>query len=430
MALQGKARVVVQLASVVSQLSAFLDRPDTDDYGEDFELQFGAVAQKAERLLQGIKKPKPGRGVGPRMPCLQMPSQMYYDSYVRMPEQFQVLCGFSPKEFEDLHTDVLDVLVRTRNQQQQFTDEENKLRRKRRYKFSSRERLWHFLMYSRCYPRLRKNGADIGMSKSAFLLDFVWLRGQLVVHPLLVEECQWPSPDKLEQERLLLVQSGLLSPGFESSVFMCDGTKDLGRRSAHYGHKHEPDYSQKGNGKSHLLFTNLFGKPMMAACGIQGCENDPAAYQQTHIYRDPDAFLKPNHSGLFDGVFQNALHVKTTEPGILPANAPEMRKAAPPMRKILAKMNKEQRYLRCPIEQTFGMIKKWAIVGDTVFRGSLDQQGENFLLCTQLTARLMRVRDEYPRGKKWLNGEKEEWEEAWERNGWLYSDPLHPDLYV
>ena len=76
------------------------------------------------------------------------------------------------------------------------------------------------------------------------------------------------------------------------------------------------------------------------------------------------------------------------------------------------------------------MIKKWAIVGDTVFRGSLDQQGENFLLCTQLTARLMRVRDQYPRGKKWLNGEKEEWEEAWERNGWLYSDPLHPDLYV
>eukprot|EP00966_Prymnesium_polylepis_P061411 1424742-Prymnesium_polylepis.1 len=26
-----------------------------------------------------------------------MPSQMYYDSYVRMPEQFQGLCGFLPR---------------------------------------------------------------------------------------------------------------------------------------------------------------------------------------------------------------------------------------------------------------------------------------------------------------------------------------------
>eukprot|EP00966_Prymnesium_polylepis_P236073 5459712-Prymnesium_polylepis.1 len=49
MALQGKARVVIQLASVVSTLSSFLDRPDTDDFDEDFELQFGAVAQKASR---------------------------------------------------------------------------------------------------------------------------------------------------------------------------------------------------------------------------------------------------------------------------------------------------------------------------------------------------------------------------------------------
>ena len=106
MAPQGKARVVIQLASVVSTLSTFLDRPDGDDFDEDFELQFSAVAQKAERLLDGIAKPKLGRGgggPGVRAPNLKMPSQMYYDSYVRLPEQFQGLCGYSPKEFEDLH---------------------------------------------------------------------------------------------------------------------------------------------------------------------------------------------------------------------------------------------------------------------------------------------------------------------------------------
>eukprot|EP00966_Prymnesium_polylepis_P151636 3503461-Prymnesium_polylepis.1 len=77
----------------------------------------------------------------------------------------------------------------------------------------------------------------------------------------------------------------------------------------------------------------------------------------THLYRDPDAYLLPNHSGLFDGVFQSALHMKTDEPGTLPANASDLKHAAPEMRRMLKQMNQIQRYLRCPIEQTFGMIK-------------------------------------------------------------------------
>jgi hypothetical protein len=427
------AQLALELAACVQQLSAFLDLPDCEDDEEGFEIGFARVGERAERLLEGISKPKVGRGkakVGRRAPKVEMPSQLYYDSYIRAPEAFTNLCGHGPAEFEDLHNDVLDVLRLSRNSDCRFTEEENGLRKKRHFKFSSRERLFHFLMFCRHYPTFRKGGADVGMSKAALRGDFVWLRAQLKVHPLLVAEVQWPGPAALEAERLLLVEAGLLGPGFETCVYMCDGTKDLGRRNAHYGHKHEPDYSQKGNGKTHLLFTNLFGKPMMCAAGIQGCENDPAAYQMTHIYRDPDAYLLPNHSGLFDGVFQNALHVNTTEPGVLPASQPELRKAAPPMRKMLARMNKQQRHLRCPIEQTFGMIKQWGIVSDTVFRGSLDQQGDNFLLCTQLTARLMRVRDQYPRGAKWMRGEKEAWEEEWERDGWLYIDPLHPELYV
>ena len=358
-----------------------------------------------------------------------MPSQLYYDNYVTVPDTFQIMCAYSQKEFEDLHGDVLSVLEMVRNVGDTFTDAENSLRKKRRFKFSSRERLFHFLTYARNYPRLRKGGADFGMSKAALLVDFVWLREQLSVHPLMAAEVQWPTPEELEVERLLLVRAGLLSAGFEFSVFMCDGTKDLGRRNAHYGHKHEPDYSQKGNGKSHLLFTNLFGAPIMLAAGIQGCENDPAAYQMTHVYRDPERHLMPKHTGLFDGVFQSALHVNTEEPGALPANAPELRRASPEMRRMLKQMNKVQRYLRCPIEQTFGLIKQWEICGDTPFRGSLDQQGQNFLLCTQLTARLMRVRNAYPRGEKWMRGEMEDWELEWQANGRLYVDPLHPELY-
>jgi hypothetical protein len=168
---------------------------------------------------------------------------------------------------------------------------------------------------------------------------------------------------------------------------------------------------------------------MMLVAGMQGSENDPGAYQMTPIFRDPDSYLLPHHTLLFDGVFQCKLHCKTDRTGMLPANANELRRANPAMRGMLKAMNRTQRYLRCPIEQTFGYIKGFDIVGESYFRGGVDQQGENMLICTQLSARLMRIRNTYPRGEKWLHGEQEEWEKRGLREGWLYLDPLHPGLY-
>jgi|TARA_B110000046_G_C12969171_1_gene388156 hypothetical protein len=168
----------------------------------------------------------------------------------------------------------------------------------------------------------------------------------------------------------------------------------------------------------------------MACAGIQGNENDSGAYQLTPIYRNPDQYLHKHHSGLFDGVFQSALHLQTSHAGVLPSNAPELRRANPALRSKLRRMNREQRYLRVPIEQTFGMIKRYTICGDTVYRGDGNQQAENFLLATQLAARLMRVRNAYPRGEKWMAGEYEDWERELDEKGLLFVDPLHPELYV
>ena len=112
-------------------------------------------------------------------------------------------------------------------------------------------------MYFRKYPRVRHAEAESAWTKSSLLADVHWLRQQLLQHQVLREEVKWPSPEELELQRTQLVEAGLLTAGFEDATFMCDGTKDLGRRSAHYNRKHEPDYSQKGNGKSHLLVSRL-----------------------------------------------------------------------------------------------------------------------------------------------------------------------------
>ena len=73
------------------------------------------------------------------------------------------------------------------------------------------------------------------------------------MHPLLKAEVQWGTPEEREEERLKLKRAGLLEAGLDSSVAICDGTKDKGHRSGKFGHKHEPDFNQKGNGRNHLL---------------------------------------------------------------------------------------------------------------------------------------------------------------------------------
>ena len=250
-----RKRVALQLGAAVTALVPLLEGA-WQDGDDDFVMQLTALVERAQRLAERVGGATAlGRGfpIVQKLPQLTMPRSTMYDDHVVMEDTFQDRCGFSPSEFEDLHNDVLGVLEMCRDVDRVFTEAENALRRRRRYKYSSRERLYHFLIYFRHYPKLRKGSSDMNMSKSALLLDVAWLRVELSTHPLLVAEVQWGTPQELEQERLTLVGAGLLTPPFDDCTFMCDGTKDLCHRSAHYGHVNEPDFSQKGNGRSHLL---------------------------------------------------------------------------------------------------------------------------------------------------------------------------------
>lgn len=62
------------------------------------------------------------------------------------------------------------------------------------------------------------------------------------------------------------------------------------------------------------------------------------------------------------------------------------------------------------VEKTVGQIKKWGVVGGKAFRHQRDFEVPVFEVCARLTARLMRVREEYPRGAGWVGEEVLEWE--------------------
>ena len=168
---------------------------------------------------------------------------------------------------------------------------------------------------------------------------------------------------------------------------------------------------------------------MLMEYGIQGNENDRGAYRMTKIFQHPSDYLLPHHNGLFDGVFKGQLHCETQSEGILPCNAAELRAAQPAMRNRLKKWNRVQRRLRVVIEQLFGMIEQWGLVGNTVYRADLELQGINFQLCTQLTAWLMAKRGRYPRGQRWKTDLPEDWENGIGLGAWMDVDPLAPDLY-
>jgi hypothetical protein len=248
-----REQVLVEICAAICTMLKLLDGPEDDD-GLQFTQTVLHLLARAQAVRDSLQPPQLGRGCADlTLPPLAQPKSEMYEFAVMRPERFVELVRFTPIEFEDLHTEVYDALELTRNLYHQFTDEENSLRRKRRYKYSSRERLFHFLYLCKHYPKVSTASEHTNLTRSAVFIDFVWLRRQLSTHPTLVMECQWGTPEALEDERVMLVRAGLIEPPFENCVAMCDGSKDLARRNAHWNRTNEPDYSQKGNGKSNML---------------------------------------------------------------------------------------------------------------------------------------------------------------------------------
>lgn len=353
-----------------------------------------------------------------------------YDTYVGIPETFQELCGWKPDEFSDLLGDVMDVLRKPRILRRAGIGTELQARRRRRqpFKYRPEERLFHFLVYLRQYTELRKFAAYYNLSFTACWTDFEWLRQELVVHPALVGEVEWPDVAARATTRAALVGCGALPAGFEQCAAIVDGTKDPAFKPSERTAQAADFSKNKGFGKTHLLVTDLFGKPIHVEAGLWGNRNDRGLWRLSDIYQRPDAFLTPEEDMLADGIFQSSLHCKTAKTAIIPSSSRQLKAAAPGDRAALRTHNRKQRHLRVVIEQTLGMIKQYKIVANKT-RGRLETQGLYFVLCTQLTARAMRVRNAYPRGQKWLNqaGEYEEWERELGEN--LYVDPEDPDAY-
>ena len=401
---------------------------------EEMRMQVASARQAYYELKALLETPLNGgrgRSLLPRLPTLNLPKNRIYSLYIEIPDRFKEECGWSPEEFHDLLADVQDVLLLARDENSEYSAEDNRKRRRRAYKYRPEERLFAFLVYLRKYPPLRSFAIYYGMGYTALWADIKWLRAKLVAHPALVSEIKWPSEQERDEQRKLAVDAGVLPAAWASAVACFDGTKDPAEKPRDHGAELADYNGNKGFGKTHMLGTDLFGKPIYLEAGLWGNHNDRGLWILSDFYNQPASYVTEQENVLMDGVFKGELHRHTTRGALIPANKAVIQAARTDAeRQALKGANRQQRRLRVVIEQTIGMISQYGIIGRGKYRGNVETQGLNFLLCTQLTARTMRLRNSYPRGKHWLTsgGELEQWER--ELGDYLYVDPSNPDLYV
>lgn len=177
--------------------------------------ELASLKQRTRAALAALKKqlmhirPGSGHSLLPRLPTLSLPHSGDFDLFVQLPDTFKSECGCTPSEFlEQLLPAVMDVMELTRDVDGAYGPELNRLRRKRRFKYSARERLFNFLRYCRQYQSLQRTADKHRLCKTAHHTDFAWLRMNLVVHPFLVSKVSWGTPAEREQQRQDLVTAG------------------------------------------------------------------------------------------------------------------------------------------------------------------------------------------------------------------------------
>lgn len=156
---------------------------------------------------------------------------------------------------------------------------------------------------------------------------------------------------------------------------------------------------------------------------VEGSCSDREAHCASDLFLDPESLLSEGETGMGDGNYGGAarfgsddIHTCVPHPDTGDLSMDE---------KIF---NSRQRRFRVVVEKTIMQIKKWGVVGGKAFRHQRDFVVPVFEVCARLTARLMRVRERYPRGADWVGEGVTDWEAK--LGVFLWMDSRDPKSYL
>lgn len=156
---------------------------------------------------------------------------------------------------------------------------------------------------------------------------------------------------------------------------------------------------------------------------VEGRMSDRAAHVVSPVFTNAAEYLSPTEVGMGDGNYRG---VARADNALLMMCVPN--RQDPHMTPTQRNFNSEQRRVRVVVENTIGQVKKWKSMGSGAFNHRRDFEKSVFDVCVHLTARIMRVRDRYPRSARWLEQGMEEWEAKLGIYLWL--DPDEPGFYL
>lgn len=140
------------------------------------------------------------------------------------------------------------------------------------------------------------------------------------------------------------------------------------------------------------------------------------------MFLEPDLFLSANEVGMGDGNYRGTARSDSND---LQMCVPHKKPVGAELTADQRRFNSEQRRYRVVVENTIGQIKKWKVIGNgKAFRHLRTFEKECFNVCARLTARIMRVRNQYPRSQSWIGDRRELWEAKLGIHlYWNYEDP-------
>lgn len=155
----------------------------------------------------------------------------------------------------------------------------------------------------------------------------------------------------------------------------------------------------------------------------KGCFSDRAAHCASEVYLQADSLLSDGETGMGDGNYRGPARAgdNVTQMCVPHQNNGHLTQEQ-------KSFNSRQRRFRVVVENTIGQIKKWKIVGGKAFRHERNFEVTVFDVCARLTARIMRVRDKYPRSADWVGNQITDWEAK--LGIFLWMDAEDPGSYL
>ncbi|CAM9611339.1 unnamed protein product [Laminaria digitata] len=406
--------------------------------------------KKVERLLPGIGR---GNSVANSEASRKRRTLVYPDgiyghfcemAWVGEADGFRQMTGFNQAEFDEFYaqTHWRDVpidgvetpllprpwfFLQARNNLGEHSATDNKQRRTIKGLLDDRDRVLCWLQMLRRDQQFGDMSLMYGPSKGTFHNDFKDMCAAAQNMPCLSLEIVWTGAVERKTHGEFLTEWG--HPEFVRVAYIVDGTKVTMRNPSRVGKGqkephdavHAAHHSRnKGLGYSHIVYCNFRGKIIRVET-VQGASSDRGAHLASHIYLDPNSFLSEGETGMGDGNYRGNARAGDSS---LMMCVPYTKSANAVLSPAEKNFNSQQRRFRVVVENTIGQIKKWKTIGGQAFRHERDFENEVFDVCARLTARIMRVRNQYPRSLEWTTGVMEGWESKLGIHLWMdYEDP-------